>query len=73
MPVAQTVELKKKRTELDQHESNYLYLENAERAYLEVAQRYHFHIIECGTATSIRSIEEINDELFAFLKSQVVS
>ena len=68
MPIKWTLELQKKRTELDQHESNRAYLENAEKAYLEIAEKYDFHLIECGDEDRIKTIEEINDELLEYVK-----
>ena len=68
MPIKWTLELQKKRTELDQHESNRAYLENAEKAYLEIAEKYDFHLIECGDEDRIKTIGEINDELLEYVK-----
>jgi len=68
MPIKWTLELQKKRTELDQHESNHAYLENAEKAYLEIAEKYDFHLIECGDEEHIKTIGEINDELLEYVK-----
>ena len=40
----------------------------AENAYIEIAEMYEFNTIECGIDNKPRSIEEINDELYLYVK-----
>ena len=69
MPLSWTLELQKQRNELDQHEKDFQYLKNAEIAYLEIAEIYHFTIIECIDAQGkIKSIESIHEELYQKVK-----
>lgn len=69
MPFECSLELKKNRIEeLDQNERDKNHLLNAERAYLEVAEKYDFYTIECNEMKRIKSIEEINDEIYNYVK-----
>lgn len=57
--------LKQKRKELpDEAESNEEYLKMGEEAYLELADLYNYDIIKCASNDEIRTIEDINDELY---------
>jgi len=56
---------------LDEVERNEEYLSNGERAYLEVAKRHDYKIINCVKDEKIRTIEEINEELFNFVYSEL--
>ncbi len=55
----------------DQHEADETYLKLAETAYLEVAKRQNYKIIECVKNGVIRTIEDINEELFAYISSKL--
>lgn len=68
MPYRQACELKKNRTELDQLEMCKEHLINAEKAYLEVANKYGFKTIECVNGEKIKTIEEISDEAYSYVK-----
>lgn len=69
MPYDKGYELRSKRQEkLDEVETNEKYLRNGEKAYLELAKIYNYDIIECTSKNSIRTIEEINDELYNKVK-----
>ena len=69
MPFECSLELKKNRIEeLDQNERDKNHLLNAEKAYLEVAEKYDFYTIECNEMKRIKSIEEINDEIYNYVK-----
>ncbi len=57
--------LKQKRKELpDEAEQNEEYLKRGEQAYLELADLYNYDIINCTSNGKIRTIEDINDELY---------
>lgn len=49
---------------LDQNERDKEHLLNAEKTYLELAKLYHFTTINCVANEKIRSIEDINEELY---------
>ncbi|MDD2470098.1 MAG: thymidylate kinase [Bacilli bacterium] len=70
MPYKHALELKKNRTEIsDHHEASPEHLKNAEVSYLHLAKLFNYEIINCVEDNKIKSIEEINDELFnAILK-----
>lgn len=67
MPTEFSNILKEKREILDQNEKDEEYLKRACSAYLEVADLYDFKIIDCIENNSIRSIENINQELFDYV------
>lgn len=65
-------ELKKQRNEsIDQHEQNKEHLINAEKTYFELAKLYNFDIIECNNGKKMRSINDINDEIYSKVKSLI--
>lgn len=65
MPYEYALVLKENRLEApDGHESSKEHLLNAEQTYLELASRYNFKVIECVKDGQIRSIEDINEELY---------
>lgn len=69
MPYEYALELKKNRTELDQHELSEEHLLNAEKAYLELAHKYDFKVINCIENNKIRSVEDINDEIYSIISN----
>lgn len=72
MPYDVSFELKKNRTEsADQHEASKEHLIMAENAYIEVAQIYDFKTIECSKDLKPRTIEEINEELYSYIISNL--
>ena len=48
----------------DGHEKDENHLKNAEKAYLELAKKYNFITIDCTKDNKIRTIEDINNELY---------
>jgi dTMP kinase len=57
-------EMRSKTEALDEHEKSERNLRNAEKAYLEISEIYNFKIINSIKNNEIRSIENINDELY---------
>ena len=49
---------------LDEHEASENHLKNAENAYLEISNLYDFKKIECVKDDTVRTIEDINNEIF---------
>lgn len=68
MPYEYALELKKNRTELDQHELSKEHLINAEKAYLELAKKYNFKLINCVRDGKIRTKEDIHEEVYDIVK-----
>ena len=68
MPYEKAAELKKNREFLDEHEKNPEHLKHAEDAYIELSELYNWSRIECVKNDEIRSIEDINDEVFKIIK-----
>lgn len=72
MPFECSLELKKNREEeLDQNEKDKNHLINAENAYKEVAQKYNFYTIECNDKKRIKTIEEINKDLYDYVIKKI--
>ena len=72
MPYECSVKLRKDRKEAaDQNERSTVHLKNAEQAYLEIADLYHFHTIACDRRKKIKSIEEIHEEVLEYVKKEI--
>ena len=56
---------------LDVVEQNKQYLIRAEQAYLELAKRYNYHVINCVKDNKIKTIQEINDEIYNYIKEML--
>jgi dTMP kinase len=70
MPYEKTLILKSDRPESgDQHEVNAEHLMQAERSYLEIAEKYEFKTIECVDGQRIKTIDEIHEELKNYVLS----
>ena len=55
----------------DGHEISEHHLKNAEKAYIEIAEKYNFKTIKCYQDNKIRTIEDINDELYEYVYDQL--
>lgn len=55
----------------DEHEKDLNHLKQAENSYIELAQKYNFKTIECAHETEIRTIEDINDDVYNYVKGQL--
>lgn len=72
MPYLKSIELKKDRNEAaDQHEMDDDHLQNAEIAYLELANNYHWKIIECVDNGKIRAVDDINQEINRYILDKI--
>ena len=72
MPYDYACELKKNREELpDEVESNSEYLKKGENAYLELASLYDYDIVNCICDNKIRTIDDINEEVYHKVKKLV--
>lgn len=63
VPFENTIELRKNREFIDEHEKSEEHLKSAEAAYLELSELYHWHRIECIKNDKLRAVEDINDEI----------
>jgi len=69
MPYDDSRFLRENRDEsLDQLESNEEHLKRAENAYQELAQTYHWKTIECAKDHVVRTIEDIHEEIYQYMK-----
>lgn len=69
----QLLKANRKEESLDQNENDKNHLKNAERAYLEIVNRYHFHTIECVKPKKIekewiKTPEEISIEIWKYVQ-----
>lgn len=72
LPYEYSHSMKNSRTEkLDEHEKDQYHLINAEQAYLEIASLYNFDTISCVINKSIKSKEQISDELFNLIIEKI--
>lgn len=72
MPYEAALALKTNRPEaLDEHERSKDHLVKAEAAYLELASKYSFYTIECVRDDKIRSVDDISEELFQYVREQL--
>ena len=68
VPYSYAFELKKNRISLDEHEKSKEHLENSEVAYMELASYYNWTNINCIKNKSIRTIEDISEEIMENIK-----
>ena len=68
VPYSYAFELKKNRISLDEHEKSEEHLKNSEIAYLELSSYYNWININCISNNSIRTIDDINDEIIENIK-----
>lgn len=72
LPYEYACELKKNRKELpDEAESNAKYLKRGESAYLELASLYNYDVVNCVSDNKIRTIKDINEEVYSKVKKLV--
>jgi len=64
VPYKFSKELKKNREITDEYEKTEDYLKKAEQAYIELSELYNWDIVNCVEDDSLKSIKEINDEIY---------
>ena len=64
VPYKFSKELKKNREITDEYEKTEDYLKKAEQAYIELSELYNWDIVNCVENDSLKSIEEINNEIY---------
>lgn len=71
MPYEYACILKKNRAEApDEAESNEEYLRLGEKAYLELADLYHYDLVNCVENGQIRTIHEINEDVYQLVRKK---
>ncbi len=63
VPYKYSLDLRKNRANLDEHEKSVSHLKLAEEAYIELAELYNWDRIECVFDGKLRSIEDINEDI----------
>ncbi len=72
LPYEHALVLKQNREEKpDGHECDEHHLKNAEKAYTEIAHKYNFKTIRCNDGDNIRTIDDINEELYNYVIEQL--
>ena len=72
MPFEFSLILKKNREEdMDQNEKDKNHLINAENAFIELANKYDFYTIQCNDGDRIKTIEEINEDLYNYVSNKI--
>lgn len=72
MPFEFSLILKKNREEdMDQNEKDKNHLINAENAFIELAKKYDFYTIQCSDGDRIKTIEEINEDLYNYVSNKI--
>lgn len=72
LPYEYACELKRKREEVpDETENNEEYLKRGEKAYLELAELYNYDVVNCAKDNKIRTIEDINEEVYHKVKKLI--
>lgn len=68
VPYENTLELKKNRKDIDEHEKSIDHLKHAEESYVELAELYNWSTIECIKDGKLRTIEDISDEVLKIVE-----
>ena len=63
MPTEYSLKLRNNRKSIDEHEKDENYLKRSEEAYKELSELYNWKTIECVRNDSIRTIEEIHEDI----------
>ena len=70
VPYSLSKELQKNREFLDGHEKSESYLISTEKTYMELASLYNWNTIDCTTEGTLRSIEEINQDILKIVLNE---
>ena len=71
MPYEYAYKLKQNRKEkLDEAEKAENYLKRGEKAYLELAEFYHYDIVNCVEKNKIRTVEEISEDVYQLVRKK---
>ncbi|MDD2409715.1 MAG: dTMP kinase [Bacilli bacterium] len=73
LPYKYGEELRCKRNEKDGAERDANHLINAEKTYFLMAERYKFNTINCVANKKVKSIEEINNELYDIVSDYIAN
>lgn len=70
VPYEYSLELRKNRKLIDEHEKSSEHLKNAEEAYIELSELYNWDRIECIKDNKLRTIEDINEEILKLIEEK---
>ena len=71
VPYENTIELRKNREFIDEHEKSEEHLKNAEKAYIELSGLYNWNRIECIKHDKLRSIDDISQEILKIIEESI--
>ena len=63
VPYEYSLELRKNRENIDEHEKSVDHLKHAEESYKELSELYNWNKIECISDDKLRTVEDINEEI----------
>lgn len=69
VPYENTLELRKNRASIDEHEKSVEHLKHAEEAYIELAELYNWDRIECIKDGKLRTVDDINEEILKIIEN----
>jgi len=69
VPYENTLELRKNRASIDEHEKSVEHLKHAEEAYMELAELYNWDRIECIKDGKLRTVDDINEEILKIIEN----
>ena len=71
MPIEFVKVLKENRASFDEHEIHEDYLQIAEKVYMELCDIYDMKKTECVRDGQIRSLQDINNELYEYIVNMI--
>ena len=71
VPYENTIELRRNRKYIDEHEKSEEHLKGAEKAYIELSELYNWNRVECIRGGKLRSVSDINDEILKIVLKNV--
>ena len=71
VPIENSLEIRKNRKNLDEHEKSPEHLKNAEEAYIELSELYNWKRIECVKDNKLRTINDISEEIYKIIKKSI--
>lgn len=73
VPYIFSKQLQKNRSDIDDNEKDENFLQNAEKAYIELSELYNWDKIECVLNNKLKTIEEIQQEIISIIKEKGIN
>ena len=72
MPPKIAAMLRRERGREDIHESDAVYMLKSYNAYKEIAEKFHWHIINCASGNFAKSAIDIHEEIFSLVEPMLI-